>query len=701
VPKTPLDPLTLLADLPRVLPAPVVVTDAGGTILHLNPAMEAVCGWSSAELVGRPVGEVLIPEEDQAWFAELFRSVVSLEMTRPLEVRVRTRGGGTRLLAWSYAVLPGPGGEPEAVLATGTDLTELRVLEEREAAARASEARLSGIVEIASEAIISVDGDHRITLFNHGAEATFGYAASEVLGRPLEILLPESARGVHRGHVARFADSETPARRMGERQEISGLRKDGTEFPAEASILKLDVDGQLHFTVMLRDVSARMRRDRAQAFLAKVGQVFQGSLDVEETLRSVASLTVTHLADFCIIDVMDENEGSVRRVEALHRDPGQAEVATGFATLDLDRSRPHLMGEALREGIPILRRHVTREYLDSVAQGEHHRALLHALDARSCIVVPLKTRGRTVGALLCMRCGPGSAGQDAAPAPRPYDEEDLELARELALRAATAIDNACLYRDAQRAIEARDEVLGIVSHDLGNPLQAIFIGLEAMERSRAGRASGRPGQEEYYLTAIRRSVEVMERLIQDLLEVRRMEAGHLELHRAPRELGTLVVEALEMLSPLAQVKAIRIENEVPATGIPTLELDSDRIQQVLSNLVGNALKHTPEEGRVGIYCHLGDTEVEVRVEDTGPGIPAADLERVFDRFWTAGKGRSKGVGLGLAIARGIVRGHGGRIWAESREGAGSTFAFTLPIPPDLTGSSREDADGAGGVGGPD
>ncbi len=695
--KTPLDPLALHHDLPRVLPSPVVVVDREGGILHLNPAMEAVCGWSSDEVQGRPVAEVLIPEEDLGGFTELFRSVRERETTRPLEVRIRTRDGDTRLLAWSYAILDGPGGAPGAILATGTDLTELRAIEEREAAARASDARFSGIVEIATEAIVSVDGDHRITLFNHGAETTFGYEAAEVLGRPLEILLPEPARGVHRQHVARFAESRTPARRMAERQEISGLRKDGSQFPAEASILKLDVEGTLHFTVMLRDVSDRVRRERGQAFLARVGQTFQGSLDVEETLRSVASLAVEDLAHFCIIDMVDEEDGSVRRVEALHRDPGKAEVAAAFAALELDRTRPHLMSDALHAGTSTFLPEVTEAFLDAVAQDELHRRLLDALEARSSIVVPLQARGRTMGALLCMRCGPAIPRAGHPFEHRPYDREDLELARELGVRAATAIDNARLYRDARRAIEARDEVLGIVSHDLGNPLQAIFIGLEAMERSRAGRAGGRPGQEEYYLTAIRRSAEVMERLIQDLLEVRRMEAGRLELQRAPRDLGVLVLEALEMLAPLARVKAIRIENEIPREGLPPLDLDSDRIQQVLSNLVGNAVKHTPEEGCVRIWCRLVATEVEIRVEDTGPGIPAADLERVFDRFWTAGKGRSKGVGLGLAIARGIVRGHGGRIWAESREGAGSTFAFTLPVAgnPDTAGPGDETGAGSG------
>jgi PAS domain S-box-containing protein len=566
-----------------------------------------------------------------------------------------------------------------------------------EAALRTSEARFSGIVAIASDAIISIDRDHRIVLFNQGAEAIFGYDAAEILGQPLDRLLPARARGPHRRHVDAFGNSPVEARRMAERQEISGLRKNGEEFPAEASILKVTVGTERHFTVVLRDVSERMRREASQTFLARTGEVLAGSLELDATLRSLGSLALEHMADFCIIDLVDADNAGVRRVDTRHRDPERDDLARAFAEFRLDRSRPHLMSGVLETGEPVLVREVGAGDLDRVAQDAVHRELLEALDPRSWIVVPLQARGRILGALLCMRCGPGTPLPGEPFRHLPYDRDDLELARELGLRAGLAVDHAHLFRQARQAVEARDEVVAVVSHDLGNPLQAIFIGLEAMERSRAGRAEGRPGQEEYYLTAIRRSAEVMERLIQDLLEVRRMEAGRLELDPVPTALGPLVDEALEMLLPLARVKEITVRNDVPTEGLPTVRADGDRIQQVLSNLVGNAVKHTPEEGVVRLWCEVDDQEFRLHVTDSGQGIPADDLSRVFDRFWRAGRGRGPGIGLGLAIARGIVRGHGGRIWVESEEGSGSTFSFALP----LEGSAQRPAAEAGAAGNPE
>ncbi len=683
----------ILPVLPGVLAGPVVLVDGEGRILHLNPAVEALCGCTTAEVRGSPVRDVLLPPTSREAFDALFEEVRAGIRTEPVEVPLLGADGSVRPMVWSYARVEGPGGETEAVLATGTDLTDLRLLEARERSLRESEARFSGILEVASDAIVSMDSEHRIVLFNHGAEAIFGYAAEEVMGEPLDLLLPPSAREVHRAHVRHFGEATVPARRMGERSEIRGLRKGGEEFPAEASILKLTVEGARHYTVVLRDVTERVRKEEAQAFLARVGEVLAGTLELEETLAQVARLTVEKLADFCMIDLLDREAGEVRRVEALHRDPAKAALARGFANVSMDRARPHLMREVMGGAPHTFLPEVGPGAVEAVTQSPGHRALLEALDPRSWIVVPLVARGRVLGTLLCLRsrkeprrAAPDRSDQSARSACRPYDREDLALALELGRRAGVAVDNATLYRDARRALEARDEVLGIVSHDLGNPLQAVFIGLEALERSRGARTEGRPGQEEYYLTAIRRSVEVMERLIRDLMEIRRMEAGHLQIDPRPRRLETLVGEALEMLRPLAGIKDIRIRNEIEGADLPEVPADGDRIQQVLSNLVGNAVKHTPEGGEVRLSAQVDERHLVVRVEDTGPGIPPEDLERVFDRFWRAGRRKERGIGLGLAIARGIVRGHGGRIWAESTPGEGSVFSFSLPLLGDEAGT---------------
>ena len=678
--------LRLLREVTRTFPGPTLVLDLEGRILHLNPATTTLTGYGQEEAAGESMGDLVIVERDRAGLRTCLNQARAGETALPVEAHLRGSQGAGRPVIWHASLVEGEDGRPCAFLVNGTDLSDLRSLQAQEEALRASEARFSGIVAMASDAIISIDGDHRIVLFNRGAELIFGYAAEEILGEHLDRLLPVRSRDAHRRHVEAFGSAQVPARRMAERQSIQGVRKHGEEFPAEASILKLATGGERRFTVMLRDASDRVRHERGQAFLSHVSEMLARTMDRQDPLGVVAELAVESVFDVCLLDVADDAGEDVRRVEARHRDRELASVLLGFLEGAEGRPRNPRLQRVVDEGTPLLLGEADPVLLRQAFGDGAEAGLLARVGIHSVVAVPLQARGRRFGVLLGARRGNGGDGEGKPRAGdpfrhRPLDSEDLELAMELGRRVGVAVDNARLYREARRALEARDEVLSAVSHDLGNPLQAIFIGLEAMERSRAGRATGRPGQEEYYLTAIRRSADVMERLIQDLLEVRRMEAGHLELDAHPRPIGPLVEEALEMLTPLARVKNIRVVNGIPTAGLPEVWVDGDRIQQVLSNLVGNAVKHTPEDGEVRLTCEALSGELLVHVRDTGAGIPREDLGKVFDRFWRAGNRRGRGIGLGLAIARGIVRSHGGRIWAESEVGVGSVFSFSLPLGP--------------------
>jgi PAS domain S-box-containing protein len=524
---------------------------------------------------------------------------------------------------------------------------------------------LSAIVDISSEGIVSVGEDQRIILFNQGAAALFGYAPEEVLGEPLEILIPPSRRKAHREHLRTFARSPVEARRMGERTLISGLRKDGTQFPAEASISKVEVNGRKVFTAVIRDTTERTRALEGQRFLAEVGRVLATSLDYEDTLRTVAEVAVRSLADFCAVDLL-ERARDVRRLEVACRHASLNEAAWALRDVELDRRRPHLVSRTLETREPVLVPSATPRDLEPLTQSPDHGRVLADLRIRSYMTVPLLAGDRMLGALLLISTGDS----------RPFDEEDLRLARDLGLLAGLSLDNAHLHQEAHRAIQARDDILGVVSHDLGNPLQAVFIGIEALKRSSGAEADPRMA---YYLDAIHRSANHMQRLIQELLEVRRMEEGHLTLERTPRELAPMVEDILEVMDPLAGMRDVRLIDRVAGQSLPRVHVDPDRVRQVLSNLVGNAVKHTPEGGAVTIEARAQDGEVLVSVIDTGPGIAEANREKVFERFWRAEAQGPKGIGLGLAIAKGIVRAHGGRIWLESEEGEGSAFHFTLPV----------------------
>jgi signal transduction histidine kinase len=188
-------------------------------------------------------------------------------------------------------------------------------------------------------------------------------------------------------------------------------------------------------------------------------------------------------------------------------------------------------------------------------------------------------------------------------------------------------------------------------------------------------------QERRQVEIVRRAADRMNRMIQDLLDVKRMEAGRLAIDVKAESPVSLINDTIDMLRPIASGSTIRLEANVEE-GLPQVLADSARIQQVLSNLVGNAVKFTPRNGRVSITAEPAEGEVRFGVIDTGPGIPAEQLPHIFGRFWQAQPSDRRGIGLGLAIAKGIVEAHKGKIWVESHVGLGSTFYFTLPTAPD-------------------
>ncbi|HEY7407811.1 MAG TPA: ATP-binding protein [Gemmatimonadaceae bacterium] len=386
----------------------------------------------------------------------------------------------------------------------GRDVAAHRAAEE---ALRGSEHQLASIVDIAADAIISVDEAQVITLFNQGAERIFGYTASEAIGRPLDLLIPADVQQKHRHHIREFAKSGEPARRMGERAEVRGRRKNGEVFPAEASISKLVIEGRHVFTAVLRDVTERRAAEAERAHL----------LEAEQAARAAA----------------------------------------------------------------------------------------------------------------------------------------------------------------ETALRTRDEVLAVVSHDLRNPLSVI----DMCAVSLADRLAPEDEAARSLVRTIESSTQWMNRLIEDLLDVARVEAGRLALERQSHDLVRVISEATVMLEPLIAEKSLTLREDLPEQ-LPRASVDARRVVQVLENLVSNAVKHTAAGGEILIRADSTNGEVRIVVRDTGCGIPAENLPHLFDRFWQARGARRGGAGLGLAIAKGIVEAHGGRIWVESTLGVGSTFGFSLPLASD-------------------
>jgi PAS domain S-box-containing protein len=461
-----------------------------GRFLRVNRVLCEITGYAADELVRLTFQDITHPE-DLAKDVELARRLAAGDIPRyQLEKRYVRKDRSVIVVMLSGSVVRAPDGTARYFIAQVEDVTARKRAEE---ALRLSEAKFSGIVSIAVDAIISVDEQQHITIFNEGAEQIFGYSKAEMLGTELERLIPERFRAAHRAHFAAFASGSERARPMAGRQDIFGLRKNGEEFPAEASISRVGVDGTAVFSVVLRDITARKQ--------------------VEEALR--------------------------------------------------------------------------------------------------------------------------------------------------------------------RAVAARDEMVGVVAHDLRNPLGTIMSAaslLESPAREGAGR-SGDPRQ------IIDRSARRMNRLIQDLLDVTRAEAGQLTVEHATICTRDLIREVIDAQRPLAASSGVEIEGSV-ADEVPAIRGDHDRLLRVFENLIGNAIKFTPAGGKVIVGATADGTFVRFSVADTGAGIPSENLPHIFDRFWQgATRQRRQGAGLGLPIVRGIVEAHAGRIWATSVVGRGSTFFFTVPAAP--------------------
>lgn len=531
-----------------------------------------------------------------------------------------------------------------------------------------SHAALAAIVDIAADAIIALDDNFRIVRFNKGAEQIFGWTEDEMLGQPLDRLLPMAARAVHRGHIRGFAEGSTESRRMAERREIAGLRRNGEQFPAEASIARVTMEGERTFMVTLRDVSERRKNEERQKLLATAGWVLAASLDVESTMATIAELPVPLLGDWSLLELLDA-DGQIRRVAATHMDPRRhdetsALVSRVYERLDADLSAAsagRVAHETEAQRITDIASWLTANFHDKVT-----RERVESLGANAVLIVPLRAGGRAIGALHLVCTRPGAS----------HNKDELHVADQFAGLAALALENARLYQESRRAVRERDDMLAIVSHDLRNPVNAIVMLTGAV----LGREPGdeRPLMEREDVEAIRGAARQADGLIQDLQDVSRISNARLRVERRPVMLSELVKESADMFEPVMEDAVLRFVRHIDES-LPPVQADRHRLQQVISNLLGNAVRFTPNGGEIVLTAERHDDRVRVGVRDTGPGISAEDLPRLFERHWQAPRLLRAGSGLGLFIARGIIEAHGGEIGVDSAMGKGSEFWFTVPV----------------------
>jgi PAS domain S-box-containing protein len=560
----------------------------------------------------------------------------------------------------------------------------------------------AALVESALDPVVGMDAAGRVVDWNPAAERVFGHARADALGREVaDLIIPPDLREQHRKGLAHYlATREGPI--IGKHVELRAMRADGCEFPIELTVVPVNTPGEPRFMAVLRDMSTGKKLRAHQQLLLRASEMLASSLEYDQTLRNLSTVVIPAFADWYAVDVVDVN-GAIQRLEIAHRDPSKVAVAE-----ELARRYPELPGdpngvqEVMRTRRSRFIPRVTDEMLDQSARDPEHLRMIRDLGLRSGIVVPLCTQHEVLGAISFVTAESG----------REYDESDLQVAEDLGRRAAQAVENARLFTEVQDSRErleqqateleaqtadlerttsdlesalgearaanrAKSDFLASVSHELRTPLNAIIGYTQLLDLGVHG-GLGQPQHDD--LRRIDRSAKHLLGLINDILNFAKVEAGHVEYHVTSVDLSGVLARVEELITPQARQKQIgySVNNEC---GSVRVRADADKLLQIYVNLLSNAVRFTPEQGRIAVACAVHDGRVETTVSDTGPGIPAEKLDAIFEPFVQVDRSYTsagEGTGLGLSISRELARGMGGDLTVKSEPGKGANFTVSLP-----------------------
>lgn len=691
-------------DLYDFAPVPYLTFDRNGVVLEINLAGAALLGKDRAKIIGKPFRSLVQLQDLPRFMAHLRagaeRSVPVIDelgLVAPrgfmevqlVSVGVGPHGGG---LACRTALLDVTQRRAAERAATMAHASEKAMRQRVEAVDRASVALTSTLARrqgfdtprflrrFAEEARRTVSAEYAGIALGGAAGVSFeqcafsGMTAEQanvIRGTPKKLGLLGVMARVRRGvrvrdlrddplflgapprHPVMTSFLAVPIRYEEENRGTLFLanKRGAAEFSeSDQAVVELLAERAALVLEIARLRQVEDREHARLAFLAKAGPILAESIDYQTTLDAIVHLLVPSIADVATIKVI-EDDGAAVRVAAHHVDPGRREQLRSSSR----RIPPDRLPRGVREAIET--KHAVRFDLDG---GDGY---LRELGAAHAVFAPLILRGRTIGVLSLGVIAPD----------RTYNDDDVRLAEEIAHHAALAIDAARRYQSERRAVRSRDALLAVVSHDLRNYLTSIRLGVQLLSAAapvddrRAGRR---------HVEAVRRSADRMLGLIDGLRDAAMMEKGDFTVATKIVDAVALLEDAVATLAPYAEKASVRLKTELPAA-LPAITCDRERVLQVLTNLLGNALKFTPEGGQIRVRAERDAGWLRICVDDTGQGIPEQALPRVFDKYWKGPAGG--GTGLGLFIAKGIVEAHGGHIWAESRPGQGSTFSFTLPV----------------------
>jgi PAS domain S-box-containing protein len=681
----------------------IFILDVDGYVATWNAGASAIKGYQANEIIGQHFSKFYSPEDVEAGKPDRELEIAT-EVGRVEDEGWRVRKDGSRF--WANVVITALRDESGVLRGFGKvtrDLTARREAEEnerrlllertsREAAEHAERRireseerhrtmsqRLEVVLEGVADGITAQDRSGRVVFANTAAARLFGLGSAEELmqlpagelaarfevldadDRPFELEdLP--SRRVFAGEAASSA-----VLHMRERATLrdSWVSLRATAVPSAAGAPDLAID-------IWHDVTGERRQQRQAKTLADATVALSSSLVSDEMLATLAPMLVPSLADWCAIDVLER--GRLRSVSVAHANPAKvATVRELRAKYPPDPGQPRGAWSVIRNGASVVLDPIPDELLVSAAQDATHLATMRNLAMKAALIAPIRARNRVLGTITLV----------AAETSRRFDASDVALAEELGRRTGVALENAQLYAaaqeaatNAQEASQAKDAFLATVSHELRTPLAAI-LGWSTLLKDRiTDPAAVKP------IAVIHRNAQAQVKIIDDILDVSRVITGKFQLDAKPVDLVAIARDALEVVRPSADAKKITLEI-VPRVPFCPLVADPERIQQVIWNVLSNAVKFTDPGGSVQVSIDRAGSNVVLTVTDSGKGIDPEFLPFVFERFRQADSSTTRrvgGLGLGLALVRHIVELHGGSVAAASEGiGKGSTITISLPV----------------------
>jgi PAS domain S-box-containing protein len=678
-------------------PDAVILVDLSGSIRYVNQRVCELFQFDREALIGQPV-EMLLPDGARAAHVRLRERYVQHPVLRPMGTGLDLNGqrkDGSRFPA-EISIGPIEVDDQTWIVCTVRDITAHREIESR---LRSSEILLLEAQRLAHLGSWHWDLATGEITWSDEVYRVFGWEP----GLPLRIeqildaMHPEDRQTVsdalddaRRNGTPFEIEYRLPGTPSGQRHVVSNgvLYRDDRGRPISLIGTAQDITDRRaseHQAIQLAaEQAARAEAERMRErfeFLSRVSSTLAATLDFQETLERFAELLIPRLADWVTVNLLAIEDEEIERAAMRHLTPDGQRILEEIRNRGYipDLASDHPLAVAMRENRPQLHRNVDPAMLRRMARNEEHLSLSLALVPCSVILAPLVARGRAYGVITL---GMSVSG-------RQYDDDDFALALEVARRAAIAVDNANHFRLSQEAARVREEFVSLVSHELKTPLTVIKGHVQMLGRYLRG-----PKWDRDKITQLRQRLEIqtnrLELLISDILDVSRIQQGRLDLRI---EDGVDLVELVESFLDHFGDTPERSENHSLVLDAPEPligSFDRLRLDQVMSNLVTNAVKYSPCGGEVRISVRQVGDEAEIAVQDHGVGIRKEDQESIFQPF-QRGEATNRGItgtGLGLYISRQIVEQHGGTISVTSRPGEGATFTVRLP----LRASARPDSD---------